>query len=118
MFYTYLTQREGKYGFGVSKDLLYKKLPDGLCYFEVFCDQKEAICRRECLKKLSCARLLSLIKSKKSNGFTCYKEGEKTVICLKNGIYNLTSAIMIKGENILLRGEKNTFKENNYEKII
>ena len=107
MFYTYLTEQEGKYSVGVSTELLCKKLPDGLCYFEVFCDQKEAKHRKECLKKLSCAKILFLIKSKKHKGFTCHKKGEKTVVCIKNGVYNLTSAIFVKGENILLRGEKN-----------
>ena len=108
MFYTYLTQSEGKYGFGVSSDLLYKKMPANLCYFEVFKDKKEAKERGECLKKLSYKKLSALICSKNGVGFTCHKDGEKTVISLKNGIYNLTSAILIKGENILIRGEKNT----------
>ena len=31
MFYTYLTWRDGKYGFGVCSQLLYKKLPTDLC---------------------------------------------------------------------------------------
>ena len=108
MFYTYLTQNDDKYGFGVCSELLYKKLPTGLCYFEVFADKKEANQRMEHLKKLSFARLSALIKSKKSGGFTCHKDGEKTVISLKNGVYNLTGAILIKGENIVFRGEKNT----------
>lgn len=108
MFYTYLTQCEGKYGFGVCSELLYKKLPIGLCYFEVFSDKKEAIYRRECLKKLSYAKLSSLIKSKKINGFSCHKEGEKTVICLKNTIYSLTEAILVKGNNIAIRGAEST----------
>ena len=108
MFYTYLTQNDGKYGFGVCTELLYKKLPTGLCYFEVFADKHEAKQREECLKKLSYAKLSSLIKSKKSNGFFCYKEGEQTVICLKNTTYNLTAAILVKGQNIIVRGEKNT----------
>ena len=108
MFYTYLTQCDGKYGFGVCSELLYKKLPECLCYFEVFQDKKEAKDRLECLKKLSNSKLSSLIKSKKGVGFTCYKEGEKTVISLKNGVYNLTDAILVKGENITIRGEKST----------
>ena len=108
MFYAYLTQSEGKYGFGVSFQLLYKKLPDGLCYFEVFADKKDAKSRMECLKKLSYAKLSSLIKSKKGNGFACYNEGEMTLICLKNGVYNLTEAILVKGENITIRGAENT----------
>ena len=108
MFYTYLTKNEGKYGFGVCSELLYKKLPLGLCYFEVFENKIEAKERQNCLKKLSHAKLSSLIKSKKSCGFTCHKEDEKTVISLKNGIYNLTSAILVKGENIAIRGEQNT----------
>lgn len=108
MFYTYLTQSEGEYGFGVCSQLLYKKLPDGLCYFEVFADKKDAKSRMECLKKLSYAKLSSLIKSKKGNGFACYNEGEKTVICLKNGVYNLTEAILVKSENITIRGAENT----------
>ncbi len=108
MFYTYLTENEGEYGFGVVRDLLYKKLPPELCYFETFEDKNEAKEREKYLKKLSCAKLSSLIKSKKAAGFTCHKEGEKTVICLKNGVYNLTSPILVKGENIEFRGEKNT----------
>ncbi len=108
MFYTYLTYCEGKYGFGVSSNLLYKKLPDGLCYFEVFGNKKEAKRREECLKKLSNAKLSAIIKNKKIMGFTCYKEENKTVIALKNGIYNLTGAILVKGENIVIRGDKNT----------
>ncbi len=108
MFYTYLTWGEGKYGFGVGSELLYKKMPIDLCYFEVFKDKNEAKHREEYLKKLSYARLSSLIKSKKSGGFTCHKEGEKTVICLKNGIYNLTDTILVKGENIEVRGAENT----------
>ena len=108
MFYTYLTVVQEKYGFGVCSQLLYKKLPADLCYFEVFANKKEAKARGEYLKKLSHTRLSSLIKSKKAGGFTCHKEGEKTVICLKNGIYNLTEAILVKGENIEIRGEKNT----------
>ncbi len=108
MFYTYLTEDEGKYDFGVCSELLYKKLPINLCYFEVFANKNEAKHREKYLKKLSYRRLSSLIKSKKTKGFTCHKEGEKTVICLKNGIYNLTSAILVKGENIIIRGEKNT----------
>ncbi len=108
MFYTYLTQGEEKYGFGVCSEVLYKKLPIGLCYFEVFKDKNDAKQREEYLKKLSYANLSSLIRSKKSLGFTCHKEGEKTVICLKNGIYNLTDPILVQGENIEVRGEKNT----------
>ena len=108
MFYTYLTQGDGKYGFGVCSELLYKRLPDDLCYFEVFADKNEAKKREEYFKKSSYSRLSSVIKSKKTNGFTCHKEGEKTVICLKNCIYNLTDAISIKGENIEIRGDKNT----------
>ena len=108
MFYTYITLNNGKYGFGVSAELLYKKLPIGLCYFEVFEDKKYAKYRMECLKKLSFKKLSLLIKSKKGVGFSCYKEGESTVICLKNNIYNLTSAILVKGENIIIRGENNT----------
>ena len=65
MFYTYLTKNEGKYGFGVCSELLYKKLPLGLCYFEVFEDKIEAKERQNCLKKLSNTKLSSLIKSKK-----------------------------------------------------
>ena len=108
MFYTYLTYDKGEYGFGVCSELLYKKLPIGLCYFEVFTDKKEADGRLEYLKKLSNARLSSLIKSKRVKGFICHKEGEKTVISLKSGIYNLTDAILVKGENITIRGEDNT----------
>ena len=108
MFYTYLTQSDGKYDCGVCSELLYKKLPNDLCYFEIFADKKEARHRKEYLKKLSCARLSSLIKSKKIKGFTCHKEGEKTVICLKNGIYNLTDTILVRGQDITIRGEKNT----------
>ncbi len=108
MFYTYLTQKEGEYGIGVCSELLCKKLPIDLCYFEVFYNKNEAKQREAFLKKLSYARLSSLIKSKKTNGFTCHKEGEQTVISLKNGIYNLTGAISVKGENITIRGEKNT----------
>ena len=108
MFYTYLTLTDGKYSFGVACNLLYKKLPIGLCYFEVFEDKKDAKRREECLKKLSYGRLCALIDSKRAGGFRCYSEGEKTVICLKNIIYNLTSAILVKGENITFRGEKNT----------
>ena len=85
MFYTYLTQGEGNFGFGVCSELLCKKLPHSLCYFEVFGDKKEAKHREEYFKKLSYARLSSLIKSKRGVGFTCHNEGEKTIICLKNG---------------------------------
>ena len=74
----------------------------------VAANKNEAKHREEYLKKLSYARLSSLIKSKKIKGFTCHKEGEKTVICLKNGIYNLTDAILVKGENITFRGAENT----------
>ena len=108
MFYTYVIQSEEKYGFGVCSELLYKKLPVGLCYFEVFADRTEAKQREKYLKSLRSSRILSLIKSKKIKGFTCHTEGEKTVICLKNGIYNLKDAISVRGENIELRGEKNT----------
>ena len=108
MFYTYLTQCDGKYGFGVCSELLYKELPVGLCYFEVFKDKNEAKRREEYLKKLSCKKLSSLVNSKKAGGFTCHKEGEKAVISLKNGIYNLTDAIYVKGENIIIRGGENT----------
>ena len=108
MFYAYLTQVGEKYGFGVASDLLYKKLPEGLCYFEIFSDKKEAKKREECLKKLSCKKLSSIIKSKKDMGFVCRQENEKTVISLKNGVYNLTCGILVKGENIAFRGEKST----------
>lgn len=108
MFYTYLTKDEEKYNFGVCSELLYKKLPIGLCYFEVFKDKDEARNREKYLKKISYKRLSSLIKSKKAKGFTCHKEGEKTIICLKDIIYNLTDAILVKGESIEFRGEKNT----------
>ena len=108
MFYTYVLQSEEKYKFGVCSELLYKKLPVGLCYFEVFADRTEAKQREKYLKSLRSSRISSLIKSKKIKGFTCHTEGEKTVICLKNGIYHLTDAISVKGENIELRGEKNT----------
>lgn len=108
MFYTYLTQNEEKYGFGVCSELLCKKLPEGLCYFEAFNNKNEAKCREEYFKQLSNAKLSSLIKSKKNIGFVCNKECEKTVISLKSGVYNLTDAIMVKGENIVIRGEKNT----------
>ena len=108
MFYTYLTYDEGKYGFGVCSELLCKKLPDGLCYFEVFSNKNEAKCRGEHLKKLSYAKLSSLIKSKKVKGFTCQKDGEKTIIRLKNGVYNLTSPILVKGENIEICGDTDT----------
>ena len=40
MYYTYLTHSDGEYGFGVCSQLLNKKLPEGLCYFEVFADKK------------------------------------------------------------------------------
>ena len=108
MFYTYLTQDQEKYGFGVCAELLYKKLPTNLCYFEVFSNKSEAKQRLEYFKKLSLKKLSFLIKSKKTKGFTCQNDGERTVICLKNGIYNLTDAILVKGENITIRGEKNT----------
>ena len=108
MFYTYLTYCEGEYGFGVSSDLLYKKLPDGLCYFEVFNSKKEAKYRMECLQNLSNAKISALIKGKNGDGFVCHKEGENTVISLKNGVYNLIGAILVKGENIVIRGEKDT----------
>ena len=108
MFYTYLTQNEEKYGFGVCSELLCKNLPEGLCYFEAFNNKNEAKKREEYFKKLSYAKLSMLIKSKKNIGFACHKECEKTVILLKSGVYNLTDAIMIKGENIVIRGEKNT----------
>lgn len=108
MFYTYLTQIEGRYGFGICSELLYKKLPLGLCYFEVFASKSEAKCRGEYLKKLSNKKLSALIKSKRGVGFTCYDEGEKTIICLKNGIYNLTGPILVKGDNIAICGDKGT----------
>ena len=108
MYYTYLTHSDGEYGFDVCSQLLNKKLPEGLCYFEVFAHKKDAKSRMECLKKLSYAKLSSLIKSKKGNGFACYNEGEMTLICLKNGVYNLTEAILVKGENITIRGAENT----------
>ena len=108
MFYTYLTQSDEKYSFGVCSQLLNKKLPTNLCYFEVFSDKKEAKQRQTYLEKLSYKRLSSLINSNKTKGFICYKEGEKTVISIKNGIYNLTDAILVKGENITIRGGKNT----------
>ena len=107
MFYTYLTQNEGKYSFGVCTELLYKKLPADLCYFEVFVSEDEARHREKYLKKLSYARLSSLINSKKIKGFTCHREGAKTVICLKKGIYNLTEPILVKGENITIRADEN-----------
>lgn len=108
MFYTYLTQNEGKCGVGVCSELLCKNLPEGLCYFEVFNNKNEAKKREEYFKKLSYAKLSSLIKSKKNIGFACHKECEKTVISLKSGVYNLTDAIKVKGENIVICGEKNT----------
>ena len=108
MFYTYLTLNDGKYGFGVCTELLYKKLPTGLCYFEVFANKSEANHRVQYLKKLSYTRLSSLIKSKNSKGFTCQHKGEKTVISLKNGIYNLTGTILVKGQSITIRGSENT----------
>ena len=108
MFYTYLTYNEEKYGFGVCEELLYKKLPTDLCYFEVYGSNGEAKEREAYLKKLSCAKLSSLINSKKAGGFICQREGTQTVVSLKNGVYNLTGAILVKGENITFRGEKNT----------
>lgn len=108
MYYTYLTQSDEKYSFGVCSQLLNKKLLANLCYFEVFSDKKEAKQRQTYLEKLSYKRLSSLINSNKTKGFICYKEGEKTVISIKNGIYNLTDAILVKGENITIRGGKNT----------
>jgi len=108
MFYTYLIQSNGKYGFGVCTELLYKRLPTDLCYFEVFSDKNEAKKRERYLKGLSNRRLSTLIESKRIKGFTCHKEGEKTVICLKSGIYDLTGSILVKGENITIRGDKNT----------
>lgn len=108
MFYTYLTQSEGKYGVGVCAELLCKKWPVDLCYFEVFDDKKEAKHREEYLKKLSDAKLSSFIKNKKTKGFTCHQEGEKRIIGLKNGVYNLTDTIRVKGENITIRGAENT----------
>ena len=108
MFYTYLTHNDGKYNIGVCSQLLYKKMPTDLCYFEVFCNKIEAKNREKYLKALSYARLSSLIKNKKSNGFACYKDGEKTIISLNNGVYNLTDSILVKGENITIRGAKNT----------
>jgi predicted GIY-YIG superfamily endonuclease len=71
MFYTYLTKSDSKYGFGVCSELLYKRLPANLCYFEVFSNKKEAKEREECLKKLSFKKISSLIKSKKTGGFVC-----------------------------------------------
>lgn len=108
MFYTYLTNREGEYTVSTCTELLYKKLPADLCYFEVFNEKKEAKKRQEYLKKLSFKRLSSLIKSKRVKGFTCQREGNKTVISLKNGVYNLTEAILVKGENIKICGAENT----------
>ena len=106
MFYIYLTQTDKKYDFGVCSELLYKKLPLNLCYFEVFNDKSKAKRRGEYLKKLSYKKLSALINGKSGYGFTCHKEGEKTVISLKNGVYNLTDAILVKGEGIELRGDK------------
>lgn len=108
MFYAYLTRGEGGYGFGVCSELLCRKLPTGLCYFEIFTDKKEAKKREACLKKLSHKNLSSLIKSKGSCGFICHNDGEKAIISLKNGIYNLTEPILVKGENIVIQGDKNT----------
>ena len=108
MFYTYLTHNEGKYGFGVCSELLCKKLPCDLCYFEVFSTRKEAKERLTCLKKLSYKRLSSLIYGRKALGFICHKEGESTVISLKNGVYSLTGAILVKGEGITICGGKDT----------
>ena len=108
MFYTYLTLSEGEYNVGVRSELLCKKLPLDLCYFEVFADKNEAKKRGEYLKKLSYKRLSALICSKRIKGFICHREGEKTVISLKNGVYNLTGAILVKGENITIRGAENT----------
>ena len=108
MFYTYLTQADGKYSFGVCSQLLCKKLPEGLCYFEVFADKNEARLREKHFKSLTNARLSSLIKSKKILGFTCHNEGNKTVISLKNGVYNLTDTILVKGQNITICGAENT----------
>ena len=108
MFYTYLTLNEGKYGFGVCTELLYKKLPIGLCYFEVFANKGEAKHREEYFKGLSNARLSALTKSNKVKGFVCHKEGKQTVISFKNGIYNLTSPILVKGQDITIRGQENT----------
>ena len=107
MFYTYLIKTEGKYCACVGRDILSKKLPSDLCYFEVFGTQKEAKERGECLKKLSKSKLDSLIKNKKTGGFVCQNDGEKTVITIKSGVYNLTGAILVKGENIALCGEDN-----------
>ena len=76
MYYTYLTHSDGEYGFGVCSQLLNKKLPDGLCYFEVFSSEKDAKERRTCLKKLSPSKLSSLIKSKKTGGFLCQNDGK------------------------------------------
>ena len=61
MYYTYLTHSDGEYGFGVCSQLLNKKLPEGLCYFEVFADKKDAKSRMECLKKLSYAKLFQTL---------------------------------------------------------
>ena len=108
MFYTYLTKGESEYGFGVCSELLYKKLPTGLCYFEVFCDKNEARKREKYLKALSYKKLSSLINSKKGEGFICHTEGENTVISLKNTVYSLTDAILVKGQGITIRGDKNT----------
>ena len=108
MFYTYLTFNDGKYDFGVCSHLLLKKLPLGLCYFEAFSNKSEAKCRETYLKKLSFKKLSSLVSGKNITGFACHKEGEKTVITLKNGVYNLTDAILVKGQDIIFRGEKNT----------
>lgn len=108
MFYAYLTRGEEGYGFGVCSELLCRKLPTGLCYFEIFTDKKEAKKREACLKKLSHKNLSSLIKSKGSCGFICHNDGEKAIISLKNGIYNLTEPILVKGENIVIQGDKNT----------
>ena len=108
MFYTYLTKNEVEYGFGVCSELLYKKLPTGLCYFEVFCDKSQAKQREKYLKTLSYAKLSSLIKSKKNPGFICHTEEGRTVISLKNTVYSLTDAILVKGQSITIRGDKGT----------
>ena len=116
MFYTYLTFNDGKYDFGVCSHLLLKKLPLGLCYFEAFSNKSEAKNRETYLKKLSFKRISSLISGKKSLGFICQSEGEKTVISLKNGVYNLTEPILVKGQNITIRGGERTVIEGT-EKI-
>lgn len=108
MLFVYFTFENNKYSFGVSTSLLSRRLPSGLCYFEVYSDKNEAKERRECLQKLSSKEIRSIISDKKSKGFICEFDNELTVITIKPGVYNFISPITVKMNNLIIRGSKYT----------